>query len=290
MARRAATNKTYCDQQRRRLAKLGLVGRQLIEQLVADLMRRGCRPREAWRLACGFTQEQVADGFNKIKGQAQGGLDTGMRGSRICEYEKWSAGGVRPSVPTLTILAAVYEITWDRLVDIDDLEKMPHRDREAFLEISGPHVTIPEPRRGGLASLSGDGSRVGRPPVAVPEVSAKRSGGGLPGEVTHFTGRDGPMAELRSHIVDHVPSGTVVSIYAIDGMAGVGRRRLLGMLRRSSLLIIRTGRSGSISTVTLRACSPVSLRGRWSRCCFSWECGLRRLRPTWRSAKTSGGT
>jgi tetratricopeptide (TPR) repeat protein/transcriptional regulator with XRE-family HTH domain len=223
MARRAATNKTYCDQQRRRLAKLGLVGRQLIEQLVADLMRRGCRPREAWRLACGFTQEQVADGFNKIKGQAQGGLDTGMRGSRICEYEKWPAGGVRPSVPTLTILAAVYEITWDRLVDIDDLEKMPHRDREAFLEISGPHVTIPEPRRGGLASLSGDGSRVGRPPVAVPEVSAKRSGGGLPGEVTHFTGRDGPMAELRSHIVDHVPSGTVVSIYAIDGMAGVGK-------------------------------------------------------------------
>jgi tetratricopeptide (TPR) repeat protein/transcriptional regulator with XRE-family HTH domain len=216
--------KTYCDQRRNRLAKLGLVGRHLTEALVADLMCRGCRPREAWRLAYGLTQDQVADRFNKIKSEIRGELDTGMRGSRICEYEKWPKGGVRPSVRTLKILAAVYEITWDWLVDIDDLEQMPDRDREAFLEISGPRVTLPRQRRAGPASpSSGDGSQAGQPPVSVPEVSAKRSGGGLPGEITHFTGRDGPMAELRSRIVEAAPQGTVVSIYAIDGMAGVGK-------------------------------------------------------------------
>ena len=31
------------------------------------------------------------------------------------------------------------------------------------------------------------------------------------------------MAELRAHITEHGPRGTVVSIYAIDGMAGVGK-------------------------------------------------------------------
>ncbi|MGH4007755.1 MAG: tetratricopeptide repeat protein, partial [Pseudonocardiaceae bacterium] len=34
---------------------------------------------------------------------------------------------------------------------------------------------------------------------------------------------DGPMAELRTRIAEQSPQGTVVSIYAIDGMAGVGK-------------------------------------------------------------------
>jgi transcriptional regulator with XRE-family HTH domain len=59
-----------------------------------------------------------------------------MRGSRICEYEKWPMGGVRPSVRALKILAAIYETTWDRLVDIHDLEAMSARDRQAFMDIS----------------------------------------------------------------------------------------------------------------------------------------------------------
>jgi hypothetical protein len=48
-------------------------------------------------------------------------------------------------------------------------------------------------------------------------------GGGLPGEVTFFTGRDGAMAELRARVTGHDPQGTVVAIHAIDGMAGVGK-------------------------------------------------------------------
>jgi transcriptional regulator with XRE-family HTH domain len=56
-----------------------------------------------------------------------------MRGSRIAEYEKWPMGGVRPSVRVLKILATIYETTWDRLVDIDDLEAMPALDRQELL-------------------------------------------------------------------------------------------------------------------------------------------------------------
>ncbi|MGH3478164.1 MAG: hypothetical protein ACRDQD_15165, partial [Nocardioidaceae bacterium] len=59
-------SKAYRDQQRERLVRLGVFGCQLIEQLVVDLMRRGRRPREAWRLACELTQDEVAARLNQI--------------------------------------------------------------------------------------------------------------------------------------------------------------------------------------------------------------------------------
>ncbi len=231
MARRSG-GKAYRDQQRERLARLGVHGRQLIEQLVTDLIRCGCRPREAWRLAHELTQDEIATRFDRIRGDP----NVRMRGSRICEYEKWPTGGVRPSVRTLRILADIYETTWDQLVDVDDLEEMPARDRQAFLDISdlrhGDSLDLPVPRHGGRRPTAphGDGDpRVNRLIVAVEPVTVRerltapapgRSGGGLPGEATHFTGRDRPMAELHAQITEQ---GTVVRIYAIDGMAGVGK-------------------------------------------------------------------
>ncbi|HWR49383.1 MAG TPA: hypothetical protein VN327_17500, partial [Pseudonocardiaceae bacterium] len=198
----------------------GVEGRQLIEQLVTDLIRCGYRPREAWRLTCELTQDEVAARFNQIRGDP----DSRMRGSRICEYEKWPMGGVRPPVRALRILAAVYETTWDRLVDVDDLEKMPASDRQAFLDISdllyGDSLSLPVlwQRRHHRSTQGGDGSQVHRPvtaeesvaageqlAVASPGSSSERSGGGLPGEVTHFTGRDGPMVELRARIAELPP-------------------------------------------------------------------------------------
>jgi tetratricopeptide (TPR) repeat protein/transcriptional regulator with XRE-family HTH domain len=226
-------SKAYRDRQRERLAGLGVGRRQAIEQLVADLMRRGYRPREAWRLACELTQEEVAARFNQIKGDPK----VRMRGSRICEYEKWPIGGIRPPVRALKILAAVYETSWDRLVDIDDLDAMPVHDQEAFLDLGelryGDHLDLLLPRqRTHLPSAL----RAGDDPQVSQSVTAKelatvpargplseRSGGGLLGEVTHFTGRDGPMAELRARIAEQTLEGAVVTIYAIDGMAGVGK-------------------------------------------------------------------
>lgn len=148
-----------------------------------------------------------------------------MRGSRLCEYEKWPMGGVRPSVRTLKILAAIYETTWDRLVDINDLEKMPTSDRQAFLDIRdlryGDSLDLPGPRQRRHhpnAPHGGDDSHVNRRVTAEEAVAVserrtvpapgsppERSGGGLPGQVTHFTGRDGPIAELRARIAELAP-------------------------------------------------------------------------------------
>ncbi len=233
MARRSV-GKAYREQQRERLVRLGLHGRQLIEKLVTDLLRCGCRPREAWRLAHELTQEEIATRFDRIRCD----LDIRMRGSRICEYEKWPTGGVRPSVRTLKILAAIYETTWDQLVDVDDLEAMPACDRQAFLDISdlrhGESLELPVQRQSSRrpSAQGGDDPRAQQMIVAVDPATVGerltgptpgRPGGGLPGEVTHFTGRDRPMAELRAQISEQAPHGTVVSIYAIDGMAGVGK-------------------------------------------------------------------
>jgi tetratricopeptide (TPR) repeat protein/transcriptional regulator with XRE-family HTH domain len=232
-------SKPYRDKQRERLARLGLHGRQLTEQVVADLMRCGCRPREAWRLAYELTQEEVAARFN----QARGDPDIRMRGSRICEYEKWPMGGVRPSVRALKILATIYQTTWDQLVDADDLEAMPAFDRQAFLDISDLRYNDSltalgtQQNRRQLDATAGDERwPVNRPmtteksvavrtgsPISSVEPLSDRPGDGLPGEVTHFTGRDRPMSELRSLIAKVARHGAVVAIYAIDGMAGVGK-------------------------------------------------------------------
>jgi hypothetical protein len=164
-------SKAYRDQQRERLARLGVDGRQLIEPVVADLMRCGCRPREAWRLAWELTQGEVAARFNQIRGDS----NMRMRGSRICEYEKWPMGGVRPPVRALEILATIYKTTWDRLVDVDDLEAMPAGDRQAFLDISDPRygdsLDIHLPRQRGR--LSSD------PLVDRSVISERRVGGCL---------------------------------------------------------------------------------------------------------------
>jgi tetratricopeptide (TPR) repeat protein len=78
-----------------------------------------------------------------------------------------------------------------------------------------PHVT------GRSAELDTAHARFGVGTTTT--VQAVCGVGGLPGEVTHFTGRDGPMAELRAQIAEQVPPGAAVTIYAIDGMAGVGK-------------------------------------------------------------------
>ena len=120
---------------------------------------------------------------------------------------------------------------------------MPPGDRQAFLDISdlryGDSLDLPVLRQNPRClnvPPGRDDLRANRPiaaeqsatvrellPIPAPGPSFERSGGGLLGEVTHFTGRDGPMAELRARIAELAPQGTVVTIYAIDGMAGVGK-------------------------------------------------------------------
>jgi hypothetical protein len=205
----------------------------------------------AWEL----TQDEAAARFNQIKG----GADSPMRGSRICEYEKWPMGGVRPPVRALKILAAVYETTWDRLVDIDDLAKMPTSDRQAFLDISdlryGDPLGLPVPgqrRHHPNAPHSSDDSPVNRPVTAEESVTVgERLLGSspdaaqararleeltvsappapartLPRDIGSFTGRQDEVRQLMQAVSHRVASGGVVGIHAIEGMAGIGKTAL----------------------------------------------------------------
>jgi tetratricopeptide (TPR) repeat protein/transcriptional regulator with XRE-family HTH domain len=232
-------SKAYREELRTRLRKFGVDGRHLIEQVMLELLRCGCRPREAWRLACEFTQGEVAAQFNELTGDP----DIGTRSSRICEWEKWPTARARPSIRALETLAKIYGTTWDRLVDVHDLERMPVRDQQAYLDIS--HLRYSDPLNSLLPQRRhrhpniinrGDNLRVSqliadenssavREWLSAPslEPPSDRLSSVLPGDATHFTGRDGPMIELREQVTENTPQGTVVSIYAIDGMAGVGK-------------------------------------------------------------------
>lgn len=61
-----------------------------------------------------------------------------MRGNRVGDYEKWPDGGVRPPSRALRVLAQAYGTEWVRLVDARDLDRMPERDKQAFLVTSAP--------------------------------------------------------------------------------------------------------------------------------------------------------
>jgi transcriptional regulator with XRE-family HTH domain/tetratricopeptide (TPR) repeat protein len=101
--------------------------------LVAQEMRQrwAFRPREAYRHAIGWSQDQVAAQFTEAA--ARLGNDRGphspMIGTRIGEYERWPHGGRRPSTYVLTVLASLYRTSVDRLLDYDDYRHLPDQDR-----------------------------------------------------------------------------------------------------------------------------------------------------------------
>ncbi|MVU83548.1 tetratricopeptide repeat protein [Nocardia sp. ET3-3] len=182
------------------LGDVGLADRELLEPLATELIRRGCRPRKAWRLANRLNQNQVAEEFNRISTDNGTKTDGGMKAPRISEFESWpelSPTGkrrARPTVRSLTILATIYNTTWDRLVDIDDLKELSTADQAAY------RAAVKQ-SRSGLATRSA---------IAL-----------LPSEGVPFVGRKAAMAELRGAIDDHSRGerGTLV----ITGLAGVGK-------------------------------------------------------------------
>jgi hypothetical protein len=226
-----------------------------------------------------------------------------MRGSRICEYEKWPMSRARSPVWVLKILATIYETTWDRLVDINDLEKMPTSDRQAFLDISdlrhGNSLDLPAPRQRyhPNASHSSDNPPVNRPvtaeePVAVGErllvpspesspdaaeararleeltVSAPAAPARtLPRDIGSFTGRKDEVRELMQAVSHRVASGGVVGIHAIEGMAGIGKTALAVHAAHQLASHFLTGSSFSAYTpIPPDSSRWIPLRP-WPRCC-----------------------
>lgn len=57
-------------------------------------------------------------------------------------------------------------------------------------------------------------------------AAAELAGGGLPGEVADFTGREEVLGQLGRQIGRHDPAGVAVAVHSIDGMGGVGKTAL----------------------------------------------------------------
>src|SRR5262249_10298815 len=99
------------------------------EEIAAEFaLRWGFRPRQAWRHAYGWTQEQVADLYNQQ-------LDNGqapMTGKRISDYENWPYSGKKPTNKTFFMLAKIYSTNLSKLIDHDDRRKMNADELVAF--------------------------------------------------------------------------------------------------------------------------------------------------------------
>ncbi|MFE3100696.1 tetratricopeptide repeat protein [Nocardia tengchongensis] len=186
----------------RSLRALGLSESTLIEPLALELVRRGLRPRTAWRKANGLNQRQAADRFNQLAPlvDPDGHREPRMKNSRLCEIEKWPARTPEgycyraPALHTLELLALVYNTTWDRLIDLEDLAQLSPGDRRAYQS-------------------------------ARERLGLNRTAAGLhyvpSGDTVTFVGRRRAMEEMRRRVDLHFLGDSRAQL--ITGVAGVGK-------------------------------------------------------------------
>ncbi len=119
-----------------------------LDDVAAEMHRRWrFRPRESYRHAHGWSQDEVAARFTEVAaGLAPGTRSAPMVGTRIGEYERWPVGGRRPSPYVLTVLAEVYGTDLARLLDDADTAGMPEQDRAVLAALTNrPDRPLPRP-------------------------------------------------------------------------------------------------------------------------------------------------
>jgi transcriptional regulator with XRE-family HTH domain len=112
--------------------------------IAAEIGRRyRARPREAYRLARGWTLEQAAERFNDRAARAEAETEarTSLTGSRLSEWEGWPRTGRKPSVYGLCMLAEIYQTDVLSLLDLADHESLPQQDRLVLM--SRPRAATP---------------------------------------------------------------------------------------------------------------------------------------------------
>jgi transcriptional regulator with XRE-family HTH domain len=148
--------KAEMDRLRERMRALGFS----YDEIAAEASRRyHVRPRQAYRLAWGWTQDQAAARFNELA--ASEGTDpdgrAGMTGPHLCELEQWPNSERKPSVYALCLLAGVYDTDVLCLLDLADHESLPQQDRLVLMRrlpaqtSFGERVLALAEARGGLS-------------------------------------------------------------------------------------------------------------------------------------------
>jgi len=102
-----------------------------VDEIAAEIGRRyQVRPREAYRLAWGWSLEKAAGRFNDraCREQADAEGRASLTGSRLSEFEHWPHTARKPSLYVLVMLAEVYQTDVVCLLDFADHESLPQRD------------------------------------------------------------------------------------------------------------------------------------------------------------------
>jgi len=124
--------KAELDALRERMRALGFS----YDEIAAEIGRRyRARPREAYRLAWGWSLEQVATRFNDraARQDADPEARASLTASRLSEFEHWPRSARKPSVYVLFMLAEIYETDVLCLLDLADHESLPQQDRLVLL-------------------------------------------------------------------------------------------------------------------------------------------------------------
>ncbi|GAB3938723.1 hypothetical protein GCM10027614_19330 [Micromonospora vulcania] len=117
---------------------------------------------------------------------------------------------------------------------------------------------------------------------------ANYSGSHLPGETPDFTGRERAVEELSGRLEAHDPSGTVVSISSVTGMAGVGKTALALHVAHRFTARFPDGQF----FIDLYGFTPACRRSprwwRWSNCSARPVCRATASHRTWSAGRPAG--
>jgi len=135
--------KAEMDRLRERMRGLGFG----YDEIAIEVSRRyPVRPRQAYRLAWGWTLDKVAERFNELAARAgtDPGGRAGMSSSHLCELERWPRSDRKPSAYVLCLLARVYETDVLCLLDLADHESLPQHDRVVLMRRQGAETPFGE--------------------------------------------------------------------------------------------------------------------------------------------------
>jgi transcriptional regulator with XRE-family HTH domain len=132
VAARGKGFKAELDGLRERMHGLGFS----YDEIAAEIGRRyRVRPRQAYRLAWGWSLEQAAARFNERAARQDADPDAraSLIANRLSEFEHWPRSSRKPSVYVLFMLAELYETDVLCLLDLADHESLPQQDRLVLL-------------------------------------------------------------------------------------------------------------------------------------------------------------
>lgn len=179
------------DQERDELREKLLQQGRTREQIATAMARQfRDRPRTAWRHGYGWTQQEVADRFNREVNDS----NASMTAHRISDFERWpiDGAGTKTTIPTLGVLAKIFSTKISKLLDRHDRQNMTNAELITCAILDSGII----------------------PPQQLPSA------------ISNFVGRAHELDILNGQLdCAEEDTGTVV-ITAIDGTAGIGKTTL----------------------------------------------------------------